>query len=219
MNKRTYFAISNVILSGLIVFASTIPVTAVEYSYSVSTGDKIPYNITELENGSYNGWLWVWGLNVSDGDNIFMQIFDRPATPTTPFGSQFTIRFVKGNENGIEFTGQSLIFTNNKTFWENSLTNNSFDVGGTIYAYSHEGDIATWSWTTDADNFVTVKFDINDGLLQSYERRTDDFSFYNYTYLKYVKGSKSSIPSFELPISIIGLFIVLAVVRTRKKTL
>ena len=216
MNKRKIIFTLTTFLLTLILFSPLLSVTAVDYPYSASIGDKIPYNITELNNGSYDGWLWVWGLNISAGDNFFMQMFDRPAIPTTPFGSEFSIRYVKGNDNGKEFSGQSLIFTNNKTYWENSLTNSSFDVGGTIYSYTHEGDIATWSWTTDADNFVTVKFNINDGLLQSYERRTDDFNFYNYTYVKFVKRS-STIPGFELPVFIIGLFIVVTVIRNRKK--
>ena len=199
------------------LFSSLMPVTAVVYPYSVSTSDKLPYNVTVLKNGSYTGWLMVKGLNLSAGDNFYMEIFDRPANPTTPYGTQFTIRFVKGDENGDTFPAQSVVFTNNKTYWQDTATNNSFDVGGTIYSYAYEGDIATWSWTTDADNFVTVKFNINEGILTSYERKTENFGFYGYTHFKYVKGSGSPIPSFELPISIISLFIVISVIRNRKK--
>ncbi len=218
MINRKCLVTSTIFLAILVLFSSLMPVTAVVYPYSVTTGDKIPYNVTALKNGSYTGWLMVWGINLSVGDNFFMEIFDRPANPTTPFGTEFTIRFVKGDNNGVTFAANSVIFTNNKTYWESSATNSSFDVGGTIYSFTYEGDIATWSWTTDADNFVTVKFDINDGLLQSYERKTENFNSYGYTHFKYEKGGTSSIPSFELPISIISLFIVLAVIRKRKKT-
>jgi hypothetical protein len=215
--KRKVLVTSTIFLAFLMLFSSLMPVTAVVYPYSVSTGDKLPYNVTALKNGSYTGWLMVWGVNLSVGDNFFMEIFDRPANPTTSFGSQFDIRFVKGDENGVVFQANSVIFTNNKTYWQDSGTNSSFDVGGTIYSYSYEGDIATWSWTTDADNFVTVKFNINDGILTSYERKTEAFSSYGYTHFKYVKGS-SSIPGFELPLSIISLFIVITVIRNHKKT-
>jgi hypothetical protein len=200
------------------LFSSLMPVTAVVYPYGVSTGDKLSYNVTVLKNGSYTGWLIVKGLNLSVGDNFYMEIFDRPANHTTPYGTQFTIRFVKGEENGDTFPANSVIFTNNKTYWQDTGTNDSFDVGGTIYSYSYEGDIATWSWTTDADNFVTVKFNINDGILTSFERKTDNFLGYGYTHFKYVKGSTSGIPGFELPLSIISLFALMTVIRSRKKT-
>jgi hypothetical protein len=218
MNKNKLLITTTIFLSGLILFSSLAPVTATVYPYSVSTGDKIPYHVTELKNGTYTGWLMIWGINLSKGDNFFMEIFDRPANPTLPYGTQFTIRFVEGDDNGVTFSAQSVIFTNNKTYWEDTGTNKTYDIGGTIYSYAYEGNIATWSWTTDADNLVTVTFDITDGLLQSYERKTENFAFYGYTHFKYEKGNTSSIPSFELPVSILGMFVLMAVIRYRKKT-
>ena len=117
MYKRKVLVTSTIFLAFLMLFSSLMPVTAVVYPYSVSTGDKLPYNVTVLKNGSYTGWLMVKGLNLSAGDNFYMEIFDRPANPTTPYGTQFTIRFVKGDENGDTFPAQSVVFTNNKTYW------------------------------------------------------------------------------------------------------
>ena len=114
MNKRNILVTSSFFLSLIMLFSSVIPTKAVIYPYSVETGDKIPYNCTILKNGSYTGWLMVKGLNLSSGDNFEMEIFDRPANPTLPYGTQFTIRFVKGEENGDTFSAQSVIFTNNK---------------------------------------------------------------------------------------------------------
>jgi hypothetical protein len=77
--KRKVLVTSTIFLAFLMLFSSLMPVTAVVYPYSVSTGDKLPYNVTALKNGSYTGWLMVWGVNLSVGDNFFMEIFDRPA--------------------------------------------------------------------------------------------------------------------------------------------
>ncbi len=217
MRKRIILLSPIVLLITLILLSSTVSISAVTYPYSVEIGDKITYNVVELKNGTNADWLIVKGLNLSKGDNFHIEIFDRPANPTIPFGTEFEIRFVKGEENGDPFPGNSMIFSNNKTYWQHSSTNSSFDVGGTIYSYTYEGDVATWSWTTDADNFVTVKFDINDGLLKSFERKTDNFGFYGFTHFKFVKGSKSPIPGFELSVTAISILIVANVLRRKRK--
>jgi hypothetical protein len=80
-----------------------------------------------------------------------------------------------------------------------------------------EGDIATWAWTTDADNFVTVKFNINDGLLQSYERKTENIMSYGYSHFKFVKGSESPIPGLEAPVATISCLFIAMVIRKKRK--
>lgn len=217
MNRKKLITTSTIFLASLIILSTMSTATAVTYPYSVSTGDKITYNITELKNGTYSGWLMVWGINMSKGDTVKLEVYDRPANPAFPYGSEFTLRFVEGDTNGDTFPGHSMIFSNNKTYWQNSISNNSFDVGGTIYSYSLEGDTASWSWTTDADNYVKITFDINDGLLRTFERKTENDVFYGYTHLKFVKGDKSIIPSFDIPITIAGLFIGITVIKQRKK--
>ena len=216
MRRRKINLYIVILFLGSVLVSSTVSVSAAVYPYSVSTGDKIAYNVVELKNGTDVDWLIVKGLNLSRGDNFFMEIFDRPANPTTAFGTDFTIRFVKGEENGDTFPGNSLIFSNNKTYWQDS-TNLTFDVGGTIYSYTYEGDTATWSWTTDADNFVKVTFDINDGLLQSFERKAEDFNLYGHTHFKFVKGSISPIPSFEVPVTIASIFLVTIILRNKRR--
>jgi len=217
MTNRAKYGFLITFLVGFLFFSSTTSVMGAEYPYSVSTGDKISYNVTILKNGTDADWLIVKGLNLSKGDNFYIEIFDRPANPSFPYGSEFEIRFVKGDDNGDSFQGNSMIFTSNTTFWESSSTNKSFDVGGTIYSYTYEGNLATWAWTTDADNFVIVTFDITDGLLQSFERKTDNFAFYGYTHFKFLKGSKSSIPGLELPIFAIGMLFIVLVIRRNKR--
>ena len=52
----------------------------VNYPYSVKIGDKIDYHLDILTNGTETGTYNVFGLNMTQGDNFQLEIFDAIAS-------------------------------------------------------------------------------------------------------------------------------------------
>lgn len=217
MKKNLRFFVIPAIISIFLLAGTTSNVTAVNYPYSVSIGDKIPYKVTILRNGTSVEPLFVKGLNLTEGDSFDMEIYDSSTVnPTSYWGLEFDVRFVKGDEKGIVFGAQSILFTSNKTFWD-SYTNTSQDIGGTQYQVTIENNTGIFSWTTNADNIITVKFDTNNGQMTTFERKTTSSAF-NYTHFKFEKGTAST-PGFEIVIVLpaILFFTTIFMIRNKKK--
>jgi hypothetical protein len=215
MNKNFRMLLVPALIFIFLFVGTSTNVTAVVHPYSVAIGDKIPYTATILKNGTSVEPLFIKGLNLTQGDNFEMEIFDSSANPTSYWGNDFEVRFVKGEEKGDTFGAQSILFTSNKTFWDD-FSNATTDIGGTIYQVTIENNTGTFSWTTDADNFVTVKFDTNDGLVTEFERKSSG-TLFNYTHFKYVKGSVSTTPGFEIAIIFPSLTVLVLVIFVRNK--
>jgi hypothetical protein len=84
------FVISALISIFLLAGTST-NVSAVVHPYSVAIGDKIPYTAVILKNGTSVEPLFIQGLNLTQGDNFEMEIFDGPGSPTSYWGNDFEI--------------------------------------------------------------------------------------------------------------------------------
>ena len=191
----------------------------VNYPYSVKIGDTIDYHIDTLRNGTTKGSLPVYGLNLTEGDNFKMEIYDGVSTPSTPYGEDFVVRLTKGAQSSELLSGLFLLYTSNETYW-NTVKNASYDYLGIIFSFSHTNKSATYSAIQNADNYEKFEFNPKDGLLISFEFKTTDTSG-NYTQLKYTKGSSSglfsNIPGFELPTGLIALFFMATIAYQMKR--
>lgn len=195
------------------------------YPYSVNIGDKIDYHLEILQNGTNKGPINVFGLNFSQGDNFQMQIFTGKAQPTNYEGSDFTIKFLKGNNASAEMPGSGYLYTSNKTFWS-TYKNSSLDIGNEVYKLTRTNDSITYSWTLNADNFVSIQFNPNNGLITTYERMTTS-SPYNYTHIKFVNGTSSgllnnvpflsNVSGFDVTSGLIALTIMATIIYALKR--
>lgn len=189
------------------------------YPYSVSIGDKIDYHVDTLVNGSNTKNINIFGLDLSQGDNFQLEIFTGKAQSSNYIGIDYTVKFVKGTNKSVAFSGSSLLYTSNSTFWD-SYKNSSQDIGGQVYQLTRLNDSITYSWTSNADNFNKISFSTKDGLVTSYERATTSGP-YNYTHFKFTKGTGdflSSIPGFENQTVYITLFVVATIFLLRRKS-
>lgn len=189
------------------------------YPYSVSIGDKIDYHVDILVNGSNTKNINIFGLNLSQGDNFQIEVFTGKAQSSNYIGTDYTVKFIKGDNKSIAFSGSSLLYTSNSTFWQ-SYKNASQDIGGQVYQLTRLNDSITYSWTSNADNFNKISFSTKNGLVTSYERATTSGP-YNYTHFKFTKGTGSflgNIPGFESQSAVIALFVVtITIIILRKK--
>ena len=210
------------VLSLSILFTPEIAQATTIYPYSVKIGDTVDYHVDTLKNGTKTGPLNVYGLSLSQGDNFQMEIFTGVAQSTNYLGSDYSIKFIKGDNKSIALNGASYLYTSNKSFWD-LYSNSSQDIGGQVYTLTRINNSITYSWTLNADNFITITFNPNDGLLTSYERATTN-SNYNYTHFKFSKGSSGfsipgigNVPGYELPASILALLSMSTVIILHKK--
>lgn len=225
-SQKKIFLINFIILSLTIVATTNLASATTSYPYSVNIGDKIDYHVDILENGTNKGPINIFGLNLTQGDNFQMQIFTGKAQSTNYAGSDFTIKFLKGDKASVEIPGSGYLYTSNKTFWS-TYKNISLDIGNEVYKLTQTNNSISYSWTLNADNFVSIQFDPTNGLVNSYERMTTSGP-YNYTHIKFVNGSSSSlfndvpllsnVPGFEVSSLLISVFfIVLVSILIRKK--
>ena len=196
----------------------------VNYPYSVKIGDKIDYHLDILTNGTETGTYNVFGLNMTQGDNFQLEIFDAIASnsSTSPIGGGYTLRIDKGDAHSNTFPGDLFIYTNNATYWTKQ-GNYSFNWFGTIVEYTGTSNNGEFSSTTNADNFAIWKFDQSTGYLTSYEAKTSDTTG-NYTHIKMTKGSSGisipgigNVPGFELSASFLALLSISTLIVIRKK--
>ena len=196
----------------------------VNYPYSVKIGDTIDYHMDILTNGTATGNYNVFGLNMTQGDNFQLEIYDAQASNSSysPIGEGYTLRLVKGNSHSSTFPGTFFIYTNNATYWK-AQTNYSFNFLGTIVEYTGTGTTGEFSGTTNADNFAKWAFDTTTGYLTSYEAKTSDTTG-NYTHIKISKGSSGisipgigNVPGFELSASFLALLSISTLIVLRKK--
>lgn len=187
---------------------------ATVYPYSVQVGDKIDYHVDVLTNGSSVGPINVLGLDLKQGDNFQLEIFKGVAQSNNYVGSDYLVKFIKGSNESIAFSGSSLLFTSNSTFWD-TYKNASQDIGGQIYQLTRTGTLITYSWTQDADNLNKISFNTTDGLVTSFERKAS--SGYNYTDFKFTKGAQNSLPGFDIEESIVSLFSIVAILMVLKR--
>ena len=219
MKNKKFLFILNIIIFGLALLSNAQVGSAVTYyPYSVKIGDKIDYHIDTLVNGTNKGSINVYGLNLSQGDNFQIEIFTGVAQSTNYVGSDYTIKFIKGDQESAVVSGASYLYTSNSTFWD-KYQNTTSDIGGQVYELTRVNTSITYSWTSNADNFITIKFNPNDGIMTSYERKTTSGP-YNYTHIKFTKGKGdllSNIPGFELSSSVIALLFIVTVTYQLKK--
>ena len=218
-NKKLFFILI-ILIFGLGLFSNgQIGFAVTYYPYSVKIGDKIDYHMDTLVNGTNKGPINVYGLNLSQGDNFQIEIFTGVAKSTNYVGSDYSIKFIKGDQESNAISGASYLYTSNKTYWD-EFKNTTSDIGGKVYELTRVNNSITYSWTSNADNFITIKFNPNDGIITSYERKTTSGP-YNYTHIKFTKGSGnllSNIPGFELPTGLIALvFIGIIAFQLKKK--
>ncbi len=215
MKNQQLLNISILVIFFACSFSSTSGVSAVTYyPFSVKIGDKIDYHVDILQNGTNKGPINVFGLNLTQGDNFQIEIYTGVAKSTYYLGSDYTIKFVKGDKESNSVSGSSYLYTSNETFWQ-LYKNTTQDIGGQVYELTRLNNSITYSWTSNADNFVKIEFNPSDGLVKSYER-ADTTGNYNYTHFKFTKGSGglfndvpllSNVPSFDIPISLFSLFV------------
>ena len=192
---------------------------AVVYPYSVNIGDKIDYHVDTLVNGSNTKNINIFGLKLSQDDNFQLEIFAGKAQSSNYIGTDYTVKFVKGTNESIAFSGASLLYTSNSTFWE-SYKNTSQDIGSQVYQLTRINNSITYSWTLNADNFNKISFSANDGLVTSYERATTTGP-YNYTHFKFTKGTGdflSNIPGFGGQSVVFSIFAIATTFLIRRKT-
>ena len=202
-NLALYYLI--LLIFSLSFLTSTSFVSAVTYyPYSVKIGDTIDYHVDILKNGTKTGPINIYGLNLSQGDNFKIQIFTGKANSQNYVGSDYTIKFLKGDQESIAIPGSSYLFTSNQTFWE-QYKNTTQDVGGQVYELTRLNNSITYSWTQNADNFIKIEFNPKDGLINTYEQATTSGP-YNYTHFKFSKGSGGFLDN--IPTGILTLFIL-----------
>ena len=220
MNKKNSVYIKIVFLFVLFLFASSQKGSAVivRYPYSVKIGDKIDYHLDTLRNGTEKGTFPVDGLNLTEGDNFQLEVYDTVANPSSPIGADFTLRFDKGSDKSNTFSGAFFLYTSNETYWS-ATANQSFSFLSVLWSFSHTNTSATYSATQNADNFITVTFNPKDGLVTSYEAKSSSASG-NYTHIKFTKGSGgllSNIPGFEASSGLVALIFMATVAYTLKR--
>ena len=222
MSKIYSLALIMTVLCNILLFSTISMASADNFSYSVSEGDKIPYQVTILDNGSSPAWLTAWGLSLSVGSEIYIQIVSCPETPTKSWGAEFDIQIVTDTENGTTYWGQNLIFSDNTSYWKNDSFNRDYNIETTVYEFSLEGDIGTFvrnNPLTSEDKYEIVTFDINTGLLITYEEKSDNGIIYvgfDISHIRIEKVATSSSPSFELPLVLFGCGVLVVVFRSRK---
>ena len=208
-NKNVLVLIISVIFVFSLVSSINDVSGVAEYPYSVKIGDKISYHIDILKNGTNKGPINIYGLNFSQGDNFKIEVFTGVAKSTSYVGTDYTIKFLKGDQESIAISGSSYLYTSNKTFWE-QYKNTTQDIGGQVYELTRLNDTITYSWTKNADNFIKIEFNANDGLIRTYEQATTS-SPYNYTHFKFSKGTGGlldNIPGFDISTGILTLFVL-----------
>jgi hypothetical protein len=220
MKNKTLLMIITISIFVFSIITNTSLVSAVNYPYSVEIGDKLDYHVDILKNGTVVKPAYVYGLNLTEGDNFQMEIFDGMANSTSYTGADFTVRFLKDSETSIKYPGTGFLYTNNATFWE-SYTDTKSDIGGQIYQLTRSNNSISYSWTQNADNFVKIQFDPNTGIISTYERKSDSPA-YNYTHFKFSKGTGdilSNIPGFEYPVVLVSFltFVTISIQLKRKK--
>ena len=218
MQKISKIGPTLLVIVAMMLFSLSHAASAVVYPYSVKIGDKISYKATTVKKGTSQGSYNLSGLIITEGMEFQLEVFDASASPVTYFGDNHQFKAVSGENKSQAFSGRLFVFTSNASFWTNQ-SGYTFDSLGTIYAASLENNtrIFTYSYVTDAENLIVYKFNIDDGILVKYERKTSSTTT-NYTHFVMEKaGGLFGLPGFEVTLFLAGMLSICALVVIRKR--
>ena len=249
--KNRFSSFKKVILVFFLVVLGTSFITPVfsvknnynEYSgnftYSVKVGDKLPYKVTILKNGNITQGISVFGLNLSQGDQFYMEILEAKSSFSSAIGSSVKMRFVTDNQTGHSGSGETWIYTNSSSYWRLAHENGYY--GGANSEETLDGYILNQTaYYDNGKDFVSVAFNIYDGIIEVHDRKTSRVDYYNYTRFRFERiGDRPTGPTldlsttptsttstestpvntngFILPFTVIGLLMVSLTVNKRRR--